>query len=115
RKCTGRTNEWYYQKEEFNLYSSQESFENTYERIVKSVTAYNEIRPHGSCDNLTPCQAHKKEGELKKRWKKYPKKMPENLASGSKDEAGRLPPQSKPPPHLYGHKNKQLPLIVDYV
>ena len=66
-------------KGEFNLYSSQESFENTYQRIVKSVAAYNEIRPHGSCDNLTPCQAHEKEGELKKRWKNYPKKMFENL------------------------------------
>src|SRR5665213_1919523 len=102
-------------KEEFNLYSSQESFENTYERIVKSVAAYNEIRPHGSCDNLTPCQAHKKEGELKKRWKNYPKKMFENLASGSKEEAGRLPSKSKPPPLLYGHKNKHLPLIIDHV
>ncbi|HEX4851149.1 MAG TPA: DDE-type integrase/transposase/recombinase, partial [Puia sp.] len=52
-------------KEEFNLYSSQESFELTYERIVRSIAAYNEIRPHGSCDNLTPCQAHQKEGTIK--------------------------------------------------
>ena len=62
-------------KEEFNLYSSLESFENTYQHILKSVTAYNQIRPHGSCDNLTPCQAHKKEGELKKRWEKLFKKQ----------------------------------------
>src|ERR1700731_1846799 len=98
-------------KGEFNLYSSQESFENTYERILKSVAAYNEIRPHGSCDNLTPSQAHKKEGELKKRWKNYPKKLFEKLILGSIEEAGWLPPQSKPPPLLYGHKNKELPLI----
>ena len=62
-------------KGEFNLYSSQENFGETYERIVRSVATYNEIRPHSSCDYLTPCQAHQKEGELKKRWKKYPKKM----------------------------------------
>lgn len=47
-------------KEEFNLYSSQDSFENTYQRILKSVTAYNEIRPHGRCDNLTPVKRIKK-------------------------------------------------------
>ena len=102
-------------KEEFNLYSSQENFENTCQRIAKSVAAYNEIRPHGSCDNLTPSQAHKKEGELKKRWKNYPKKKFQNLLPGSMEEAGRLPSKSKPPPLPYGHKNKELPLIIDYV
>ncbi len=60
-------------KEEFNLYSSNDSFEATYARIAASITAYNEIRPHSSCDYLTPYQAHQKEGELKKRWKKYPR------------------------------------------
>jgi putative transposase len=65
-------------KEEFNLYGSQESFELTYQRIAESIRAYNEIRPHGSCDYLTPCQAHQREGELKKRWKNYAKKMTEN-------------------------------------
>jgi len=65
-------------KGEFNLYASNENFEQTYQRIVKSITAYNEIRPHGSCDNLTPCEAHQKEGELKKRWKNYPKKCLKN-------------------------------------
>jgi hypothetical protein len=102
-------------KGEFNLYSSQESFENTYERILKSVAAYNEIRPHGSCDNLTPSEAHKKEGELKKRWKNYSKYMPQKQISGSIEEAGRLPLQSEPLPLLYSHKNKELPLIIDYV
>jgi putative transposase len=102
-------------KSEFNLYSSQESFENTYERILKSVAAYNEIRPHGSCDNLTPSEAHKKEGELKKRWKNYPKKVFEKLVLASIEEAGRLPSKSEPPPLLYGHKNKELSLIIDYV
>ncbi|MFI5154082.1 MAG: IS3 family transposase, partial [Chitinophagales bacterium] len=78
-------------KSEFNLYSSQENFENTYQHIVRSIAAYNEIRPHGSCDNLTPCQAHQKEGELKKRWKKYPKKMSNKKSPASIEEAGRLP------------------------
>src|SRR5450755_29373 len=102
-------------KEEFNLYSSQESFENTYQHILKSVAAYNEIRPHGSCDNLTPRQAHKKEGELKKRWKNYPKKVFKKLVPGFIEEAGQLPSQSTPQPLQYGHKNKELSLIIDYV
>jgi putative transposase len=102
-------------KGEFNLYNSQDSFENTYARILKSIVAYNQIRPHSSCDNLTPCQAHKKEGELKKRWKTYPKKMFEKRVPERMEEAGRLPSQSKPPPLPYGLKNKELPLIIDYV
>lgn len=102
-------------KGEFNLYSSQQSFEQTYDRIVRSITAYNEIRPHGSCDYLTPSQAHQKEGPLKKRWKKYPKKMADTQSPGSLEEAGRLPPQSKLPPLLYGNQNKELSLKKGYV
>ncbi|HSZ35340.1 MAG TPA: IS3 family transposase [Puia sp.] len=102
-------------KEEFNLYSSQENFENTYQRILKSVTVYNEIRPHGSCDDLTPCQAHKKEGELKKTWKNYSKYRIQKQIQHYIEEAGQLPPQSKPPPLLFDLSNKKLPLFVDSV
>lgn len=61
-------------KGEFNLYSSSSNFEQTYEKIHRSVKAYNEMRPHGSCDYLTPCQAHQQGNVLEKRWKKYPGK-----------------------------------------
>ncbi|MDQ3015550.1 MAG: IS3 family transposase [Bacteroidota bacterium] len=37
------------------------------------IRTYNEKRPHASIDYLTPSQAHTREGELKKRWKHYPK------------------------------------------
>lgn len=102
-------------KGEFNLYSSQESFELTYDRIVRSITAYNEIRPHGSCDYLTPSQAHQKEGKLKKRWKNYPKKSTDKQSPGCIEKAGQLPTQSKPPPLLYRTQNKELPLKKGYV
>jgi putative transposase len=102
-------------KEEFNLYSSQENFENTYQRILKSVVTYNDIRPHGSCNDLTPCQAHKKEGELKKTWKNYSRNRIQKQISDSAEEAGQLPPQSKPPPLLFDRLIKKLPLIVDNV
>ena len=61
-------------KGEFNLYSSSVSFEQTYQKIHSSIKAYNELRPHGSCDYLTPCQAHQQGSVLEKRWKKYPGK-----------------------------------------
>jgi putative transposase len=102
-------------KEEFNLNSSQDSFENTYERILKSVTAYNEIRPHSSCDNVTPCEAHKKQGELTKKWKNYSKYKLQKTTQSTIQEAGRLPSQSKPPPFRYTIKNKELSLIIDRV
>ncbi|HXB07481.1 MAG TPA: IS3 family transposase [Puia sp.] len=60
-------------KGEFNLYSSQFSFEQTCQRVQESITAYNELRPHGSCDNLTPSQAHQTLTPMKKRWKSYPR------------------------------------------
>lgn len=45
---------------EFNLHSSQ---------LKKSIKTYNEIRPHASCDYLTPEQAHLQSEYLAKRWK----------------------------------------------
>jgi putative transposase len=61
-------------KGEFNLYSTSVSFEQTYGKIHSSIKAYNELRPHGSCDYLTPCRAHEQGDILKKRWKTYPRK-----------------------------------------
>ena len=59
-------------KNEFNLYESSSGFENTYDKIRASIKAYNEERPHSSCNMLTPQQAHGHSGELQKKWKKYP-------------------------------------------
>lgn len=58
-------------KSEFNLYSSHFGFEETSALIEKTIEVYNQIRPHASCDYLTPDQAHQKSGTLKKRWKNY--------------------------------------------
>lgn len=40
-------------------------------RISEIVRIYNEKRPHLSIDYLTPDEAHKVDGEIKKRWKNY--------------------------------------------
>jgi putative transposase len=61
-------------KMEFNLYHVPPGFEQANQLVKKSILAYNELRPHGSCDNLTPRQAHRLQQPLKKRWKQYPKK-----------------------------------------
>jgi transposase InsO family protein len=60
-------------KTEFNLYSSSLGFEQTTNQINKSIKAYNELRPHASCDYLTPEQTHLQSEKLNKRWKNYTK------------------------------------------
>lgn len=58
-------------KSEFRLYQSQSSFEQTALQLDHHIHAYNSLRPHGSCDFMTPQQAHGQAGVLKKRWKNY--------------------------------------------
>jgi hypothetical protein len=75
-------------KEEFSLYESRLGWEATYERIKSSIRAYNEERPHDSCDRLTPEQAHQRQGLLKKWWKTYATKRTNEQLQSSKKEAG---------------------------
>jgi len=42
--------------------------------VAKAIFIYNELRPHSSCNMLTPQIAHLQTGELKKHWKNYYKK-----------------------------------------
>ena len=58
-------------KTEFNLYSSSLSFDDTCQIVAGSIKAYNELRPHASCNYLTPAQAHGQTGILQKQWKNY--------------------------------------------
>ena len=44
------------------------SFPLAQEGIAKAIYAYNHLRPHASCDYLTPAQALGKKGILNKRW-----------------------------------------------
>jgi transposase InsO family protein len=56
------------------LQEKYNSFEEAKSSVEKAGVIYNTLRPHSSCDMLTPVQAHKKEGALKKHWKNYYKK-----------------------------------------
>lgn len=58
-------------KTEFNLYYSSLGFDQTGHQISKSIGSYNELRPHASCDYLTPNKAHLQSEKLNKRWKNY--------------------------------------------
>lgn len=47
------------------------TFREARESIDQAVNIYNHLRPHSSIDYLTPAQAHKRTGEIKRRWKNY--------------------------------------------
>lgn len=59
-------------KTDFNLSKEFENREDALLTIDNSIHAYNYLRPHMSCDYLTPIEAHKTKGLLKRKWK--PKK-----------------------------------------
>lgn len=56
-------------KGEFLLGKIFPSFSQAQEAVNIAVEKYNHIRPHSSCDYLTPVQAHQQNGILRKRWR----------------------------------------------
>lgn len=56
-------------KQDFDLGREFSSREKAIQAVNRSIRAYNEIRPHMSCDYLTPDAAHQVEGDLKRKWK----------------------------------------------
>ena len=56
-------------KNELGLGNTFSSFEQAKEAVDKAVNAYNNLRPHDSCNRLTPVMAHEQTGLLKKLWK----------------------------------------------
>lgn len=57
-------------KQDFDLQRRFTSRKKAVETTHRSILAYNKLRPHMSCDLLTPEVAHKMTGTLKKKWKK---------------------------------------------
>ncbi len=55
-------------KGEFLLDKTFASFSEAQLAVNSAIEKYNNIRPHASCDNLTPVQAHDCQGLLRKRW-----------------------------------------------
>ncbi len=56
-------------KSEFLLNKTFACLSESEEGVKNAIEKYNNIRPHDSCDKLTPVQAHQGNGFLRKRWK----------------------------------------------
>jgi putative transposase len=56
-------------KYEFNLNREFTDRTEALEVVDKSIKAYNQLRPHMSCNYLTPSEAHQMKGPLEKKWK----------------------------------------------
>lgn len=67
-------------KTEFNLSQVFKSRTDALIAVQKSINAYNNLRPHMSCDFLTPSQAHSAEEPLIKHWKNRRKNVKEQKA-----------------------------------
>lgn len=65
-------------KTELGLDITFKNYHFALEPLTKSIHAYNKLRPHLSCDMLTPEQAHLKSGSLTKHWKNYWNKKKHN-------------------------------------
>lgn len=61
-------------KDTFDLGRTFTTFSEAQTATEIAMAYYNERRPHSSIDQLTPMQAHQKQGVLKKHWKKRPQK-----------------------------------------
>lgn len=74
-------------KEQLGMGATFKNYQQAMAKLIKAVEVYNHRRPHTSCDNMTPEQAHASSGVLKKHWKKRPTKAP---------MAEALPPSTPP-------------------
>jgi putative transposase len=57
-------------KDEFALDKDFDSLKLAEVAVSKAITTYNQLRPHASCNYLTPEQAHQQQGLLKTKWKR---------------------------------------------
>ena len=77
-------------KVEFGIEQNTGSMTQLKLKIAQTIDVYNNLRPHDSCESLTPAQAHLRSGVLHKKWKNYRKinwehKKQENAIANSSD------------------------------
>lgn len=78
-------------KDSFELDRTFSYFEEARQFILEAIHYYNNRRPHSSCDNLTPKEAHDRTGILKKHWKSFAEKA---LDKAKKEAAASGAPAS---------------------
>jgi transposase InsO family protein len=66
-------------KYEFSLNREFADHTQALETVQRSIRAYNQLRPHMSCNYLTPVQAHQMKGVLEKKWKAKQRKKVQEL------------------------------------
>lgn len=67
-------------KNEYLLQQPVRNLQHAKELLDKAVRAYNQLRPHLSCNMLTPDEVHQYQLAIKRKWKTYYKKqIPVNL------------------------------------
>lgn len=66
-------------KYEFSLNREFADHTQALETVQRSIRAYNQLRPHMSCNYLTPVQAHQMKGVLERKWKAKQKKKVQEL------------------------------------
>lgn len=57
-------------KEEFAIDAVFDNFEQASSIVENAISIYNQLRPHSSCNYLTPDQAHQQRGLLPTKWKR---------------------------------------------
>ncbi len=57
-------------KEEFGLDGEFKNVDHAQKAVDKAVNTYNLLRPHASCNYLTPDEAHRQQGQLPLKWKR---------------------------------------------
>lgn len=65
-------------KHQLGLKQTFVNFTEAQQAVDKAITAYNNLYPHGSCNYLTPEQAHKQTGKLPSKWKQKQSGTPVN-------------------------------------
>lgn len=56
-------------KHEYSLVETFSDYNQAHEAVKIAINKYNNIRPHRSCDMMTPAKAHFNKGVMKKHWK----------------------------------------------
>ncbi|SEN33735.1 Integrase core domain-containing protein, partial [Chitinophaga rupis] len=62
-------------KHEFGLKRTFSNYGDAVNAVGKAIDYYNRVRPHMSCNYLTPNEAHTRTGPLAKKWKPRKKTM----------------------------------------
>lgn len=58
-------------KQEYLFSNRDMDYSELIDKVDESIIRYNNLRPHLSCNMMTPSQAHKHKGILKRKWKNY--------------------------------------------